>query len=104
MKAFRPDLASNIAPASLPTNPVRQHFNRRLERRTPGLSGDREDVKEGRSLTQLRSFAEREGVGPEFGDGGAVEDVIAHRVPEAGSSDHVQHVEPGAQGSGDAAE
>lgn len=69
-----------------------------------GLSGDCADAKESRSLTQLRSFAEHEGEGPEFGDGGAVEVVIAHRAPEAGSSDHVQHVEPGAQGSDDAAE
>lgn len=53
---------------------------------------DKEDVK--RSLTQLWSFAESEDEGPQFGDGGVVEHVITHRVPEAACSDHVQHVKP----------
>lgn len=68
-----------------------------------GLLGEYKDFKKRGSLTQLRSFAEGEGVGPEFGDGGAVEHIIAHRAPEAGSSDHVQHVKPGPQGACDTA-
>lgn len=69
-----------------------------------GRSGDDKDVKKSGSLTQLWSFAKSEGVGPQFGDGGVVEHVITHWVPEAGCSDHVHHVKSSPHRSDNTAE
>lgn len=55
-------------------------------------------------LTQLRDLAENKGVGPELGDGGGVELVVAHRPSEAAGCDDVHHVEARPQSSNDAAE
>lgn len=59
---------------------------------------------EGGGLTQLGGLAQNEGVGPEFGDGGAVEAGVTHRLPEAAVCDYVQHVQSSPQCSDDAAE
>lgn len=56
------------------------------------------------SLTQLGGLAKNKGVGPEFGDGGGVENGVAHRLSEAGGCDDVQHVGSSPQSSDDTAE
>lgn len=53
------------------------------------------------SLTQLGGLAENEGVCPEFGDGGAVETGVTHRLSEAAGCEDVKHVESGPESSYD---
>ena len=64
----------------------------------------RSRVKELGSLTQLGGFAQDEGVGPELGDGGAVEADVTHGLSEAAGREDVRHVESGPEGADDAAE
>lgn len=56
------------------------------------------------SLTQLGGLAKHKGVGPEFSDGGGVENVVTHRLSEAAGRDDAQHVGSGPQSSDDTAE
>lgn len=53
-------------------------------------------------LTQLRRFAQDEGVGPELADGSVVETLIADGLSEAASAQDVQHVGTGPNRSNDA--
>lgn len=57
-----------------------------------------------RRLTQLGGLAKNEGVGPELGDGGAVETGVTHRLSEAAGCEDVHHVEASPQRSDDTAE
>lgn len=56
------------------------------------------------SLTQLGGLAKNKGVGPEFSDGGGVENGVTHRLSEAAGCDDVQHVGSSPQSSDDTAE
>lgn len=55
-------------------------------------------------LTKFGGFAKNKSVGPEFGDGCAVETVVTHRLLEAAAREHVHHVHSGPDCSDDAAE
>lgn len=50
-------------------------------------------------LTQLWGLAQNKSVRPELADGGTVEAVVAHRLPEAAGGDDVRHVESCPQSS-----
>ena len=63
------------------------------------ISGDKR-----RGLTQLGGLAKNKGVGPELGDGGAVETDVTHRLSEAAICEDVQHVRARPDCSDDAAE
>jgi len=52
----------------------------------------RGERREEDNLTQLRSFAEHEGVGPELADRSVVEALVADRVLEAFGHQDVSHV------------
>ncbi len=53
-------------------------------------------------LTELRSFAQNEGVRPELADGSVVEALVTDGLSEAAAAQDVKHVGPGPDRSDDA--